>query len=99
VDDFYKSLKHEIGKHQISNEGKTRKPTIIPGLIESEVSQRYLRAIISLNCLSSRIKKAIMDGYVPGRLPVQNTMSIFHRSLMNLKNFTNQNFLCLSIIY
>jgi hypothetical protein len=37
VDDFYKSLRQEIGKHQISNEGKIRKPTRIPGLIESEI--------------------------------------------------------------
>jgi hypothetical protein len=40
--------------------------------LEHKISQRYLRAIISLNCLSPRIKKAIMDGYVPGHLAIQD---------------------------
>lgn len=35
------------------------------------ISPRYLRAIISLNTLSPRIKKAIMEGYVPQHLSVQ----------------------------
>lgn len=35
------------------------------------ISQRYLRAIISLNTLSPKIKKAIMEGYVPQHLSVQ----------------------------
>jgi hypothetical protein len=37
VDDFYKSLKQEIEKHQISDGEKSRKPTRIPGLIENEI--------------------------------------------------------------
>jgi hypothetical protein len=36
VDDFYKSLKEEIEKHQISEGGKIKKRTRIPGLTESE---------------------------------------------------------------
>jgi hypothetical protein len=37
VDDFYKSLKEEIEKHQISDGGKIRKQTRIPGFSESEI--------------------------------------------------------------
>jgi hypothetical protein len=43
--------------------------------LEHKISQRYLRAIISLNCLSPRIKKAIMDGYVPGHLSLQDIIN------------------------
>lgn len=35
------------------------------------ISPRYLRAIISLNTLSPKIKKAIMEGFVPRHLSVQ----------------------------
>lgn len=35
------------------------------------ISPRYLRAIISLNTLSPKIKKAIMEGYTPKHLSVQ----------------------------
>jgi hypothetical protein len=37
VDDFYKSLKQEMEKHQISDGKKIRKQTRIPGLGESEI--------------------------------------------------------------
>ena len=37
----------------------------------NKISPRYLRSIISLNCLSPRVKRAIMDGYVPKHLSVQ----------------------------
>jgi hypothetical protein len=40
--------------------------------LKHKISQRYLRAIISLNCLSPKIKKAIMDGYIPGHLSLQD---------------------------
>jgi hypothetical protein len=43
--------------------------------LEHKISQRYLRAIISLNCLSPRIKKAIMDGYIPGHLAIQDIIN------------------------
>ena len=35
------------------------------------ISPRYLRTVISLNLLSPKIKRAIMDGYVPKHLSVQ----------------------------
>jgi hypothetical protein len=43
--------------------------------LQHKISQRYLRAIISLNCLSPRIKKAIVEGYVPGHLSLQDIMN------------------------
>jgi hypothetical protein len=43
--------------------------------LQHKISQRYLRAIISLNCLSPKIKKAIMDGYVPWHLAIQDIMN------------------------
>jgi hypothetical protein len=43
--------------------------------LEHKISQRYLRAIISLNCLSPRIKKAIIEGYVPGDLAIQDIIN------------------------
>jgi hypothetical protein len=43
--------------------------------LQHKISQRYLRAIISLNCLSPRIKKAIMDGYIPGHLAIQDIIN------------------------
>jgi hypothetical protein len=43
--------------------------------LQHKISQRYLRAIISLNCLSPKIKKTIMDGYVPGHLAIQDIIN------------------------
>jgi hypothetical protein len=39
--------------------------------LQHKISQRYLRSLISLNNLSPRIKKAILEGYVPKHLSVQ----------------------------
>jgi hypothetical protein len=43
--------------------------------LEHKISQRYLRAIISLNCLSPKIKKAIIEGYIPGHLAIQDIIN------------------------
>jgi hypothetical protein len=43
--------------------------------LQHKITQRYLRAIISLNCLSPKIKKTIMDGYVPGHLAIQDIIN------------------------
>jgi hypothetical protein len=43
--------------------------------LEHKISQRYLRAIISLNCQSPKIKKAIIDEYVPGHLAIQDIIN------------------------
>jgi hypothetical protein len=39
--------------------------------LQHKISQRYLRSIISLNNLSPKIKKAIIEGYIPKHLSVQ----------------------------
>ncbi|MDR3155689.1 MAG: hypothetical protein LBT90_01120 [Holosporaceae bacterium] len=39
------------------------------------ISPRYLRGILSLNCLSPRIKKAIMRGWMPKNISVQNIIT------------------------
>jgi hypothetical protein len=39
--------------------------------LQHKISQRYLRPLISLNNLSPRIKKAIVEDYVPKHLSVQ----------------------------
>jgi hypothetical protein len=39
--------------------------------LQHKISQRYLRSLISLNNLSPKIKKAIVEGYVPKHLSVQ----------------------------
>jgi hypothetical protein len=40
--------------------------------LQHKISQRYLRSLISLNNLSPRIKKAIVEGYVPKHLSIQD---------------------------
>jgi hypothetical protein len=40
--------------------------------LQHKISQRYLRSLISLNNLSPKIKKAIVEGYVPKYLSVQD---------------------------
>jgi hypothetical protein len=40
--------------------------------LQHKISQRYLRSLISLNNLSPKIKKAIVEGYVPKHLSVQD---------------------------
>jgi hypothetical protein len=40
--------------------------------LQHKISQRYLRSLISLNNLSPRIKKAIVEGYVPRHLSIQD---------------------------
>jgi hypothetical protein len=40
--------------------------------LQHKISQRYLRSLISLNNLSPKIKKAIVEGYVPRHLSVQD---------------------------
>ena len=37
----------------------------------NKISPRYVRSIIAANCLSPIVKRAIMDGYVPKHLNVQ----------------------------
>ncbi|MDR0581074.1 MAG: hypothetical protein LBG04_03115 [Holosporaceae bacterium] len=40
--------------------------------LQHKISQRYLRSLISLNNLSPGIKKAIVEGYIPKHLSVQD---------------------------
>jgi hypothetical protein len=40
--------------------------------LQHKISQQYLRSLISLNDLSPRIKKAIVEGYAPKHLSVQD---------------------------
>jgi hypothetical protein len=40
--------------------------------LQHKISQRYLRSLISLNNLSPRIKKAIVEGHVPKHLSIQD---------------------------
>jgi hypothetical protein len=40
--------------------------------LQHKISQRYLRSLISLNNLSPKIKKAIVEGYVPKHLSIQD---------------------------
>jgi hypothetical protein len=40
--------------------------------LQNKISQRYLRSLLSLNNLSPRIKKAIVEDYVPRHLSVQD---------------------------
>jgi hypothetical protein len=40
--------------------------------LQHKISQRYLRSLISLNNLSPRIKKAIVEGYIPKHLSIQD---------------------------
>jgi hypothetical protein len=62
--------------------------------LQHKISQRYLRSLISLNNLSPKIKKAIVKGYVPKHLSIQDItnsrfslvweeqeMWFFHKSL------------------
>lgn len=40
--------------------------------LQHKISQRYLRSLISLNNLSPKIKKAIVEGYIPKHLSIQD---------------------------
>ncbi|MDR1488504.1 MAG: hypothetical protein LBI26_02070 [Holosporales bacterium] len=41
----------------------------------NNISPRYLRGILSLNCLSPRIKKLIMRGWIPKNVSVQEIIT------------------------